>query len=250
MDAGQTGLASFWLWFATGGMVFGTVVFLYLGARDGGSRWYHYVTSAVITLWAALNYVVMATGGGKGLIAGPADSERLFYYARYLDWAVTTPLLLIGLAWVALGSLRRNPVVVGGLVVADLLMILFGWLAGLNGGGGRYAWFVLSTLFFLVVLYLIWEPLRSAAQEGTVPESHGFRPLALMLSVLWILYPLLWLFGTEGGGPLSSTSEAFWFMVLDLLAKVGFGFALLWTVRSVSQGEGEPAAPEPSTRVS
>lgn len=241
METEQTTLAAVYLWFATGGMVFGTAAFLYLGVKSDGSKAHHYIGSALITLFASLAYVVMASGAGTTIVEA-ADGDRIFYVARYLDWAVTTPLLLVGLAYVALGSLQRNPAVVGGLVLADLLMIFFGYLAGLNGGGGRYVWYILSTLFFLAILGLIWGPLRSAAEAEPVPESRGFRFLALWLTVLWIGYPLLWLFGTEGTGAIGTTSETFWFMVLDLLAKVGFGFAVLSTVRRTADASSSSSS--------
>jgi len=45
--------------------------------------------------------------------------------------------------------------------------------------------------------------------------------------VLWALYPMVWLVGTEGLGLLPLYWETAAFMVLDVAAKVGFGFLLL-----------------------
>jgi len=49
-----------------------------------------------------------------------------------------------------------------------------------------------------------------------------------MLIVLWLAYPVVWILGTEGTIefiPLYVETAAF--MVLDLTAKVGFGYVLL-----------------------
>ena len=121
----QSPVSTFFLWFTTGGMLLGTVLFLYWATTGQPQNYHHYITSAVITLWASMMYIVMATGSGLAFIEA---ENRIFYYARYIDWTITTPLLLLGLAWVALGSIGRNPQLVLGLVVADVAMILTGVL--------------------------------------------------------------------------------------------------------------------------
>lgn len=230
----QSGASSFWLWFTWGGMTLATVLFLYWAANGRGQNLHHYVTSAVITLWAAMMYIVMATGGGAAIVREP-DAFRLFYYARYIDWTITTPLLLLGLAWVALGSIGRNPQVVLGLVVADVAMILTGAVAGATGGSFKWFWYVISCIFFLGVLVLIWGPLRSAAQSGVSPEAGLFFPLAIMLTVLWIAYPVVFVIGTEGIGAISSSFEVFLYAVLDISAKIGFGIIILSGVRRIRE---------------
>ena len=228
----QSATSSFFLWFTTGGMLFGTILFLYWASNGQPQNYHHYVTSAVITLWASMMYIVMATGGGAAFIEA---ENRIFYYARYIDWTITTPLLLLGLAWVALGSIGRNPQVVLGLVVADVAMILTGVLAGAWVGGFKWFWFVVSCIFFLAVLFLIWGPLQTAAQSGVSPEASLFYPLAVMLTVLWFAYPIVFLIGTEGIDVIPIGFEVFLYAVLDILAKVGFGIVILGGVRRIRE---------------
>lgn len=234
-DALQTATSSFFLWFATGGMLLATILFLYWATSGRSENYHHYVTSAVITLWAAMMYIVMATGSGFAQIIEPGGETRIFYYARYIDWTITTPLLLLGLAWVALGSVGRSPQVVLGLVVADVAMILTGLLAGAWSGGFKWFWFVVSCIFFIAVLALIWGPLQTAAQSGASPEASLFYPLAVMLTVLWFAYPVVFLIGTEGVDAISIGFEVFLYAVLDILAKVGFGIVLLGGVRRIRE---------------
>lgn len=212
----------------------GTALFLYWASTGQAQNYHHYITSAVITLWASLMYIVMATGSGAAIIT-EAGGTRIFYFARYIDWTITTPLLLLGLAWVALGSVGRNPQVVLGLIVADVAMILTGVASGAWAGGFKWFWFVLSCVFFLAVLALIWGPLQTAAQSGVSPEASLFYPLAVMLTVLWFAYPIVFLIGTEGVGAVSISFEVFLFAVLDILAKVGFGIVLLGGVRRIRE---------------
>ena len=235
VDQLQTATSSFFLWFTTGGMLLGTILFLYWATTGQPGNYHHYVTSAVITLWASMMYIVMATGSGASLITEPGGGVRIFYFARYIDWTITTPLLLLGLSWVALGSLGRNPGLVWGLVIADVAMILTGVLSGAWAGGFKWFWFVVSCIAFIAVLALIWGPLQTAAQSGVSPEASLFYPLAIMLTVLWFAYPVVFLIGTEGIGAISIGFEVFLYALLDISAKVGFGIVLVGGVRRLRE---------------
>ncbi len=79
----------------------------------------------------------------------------------------------------------------------------------------------------IVLLYLVYTRLFASAQGQPGSVQQIFRTPALLTIVLWSLYPIVWLLGTEGFGAVSSTVEVFLFLVLDLLAKIGFGFLLL-----------------------
>lgn len=237
-DTIQTGVSNFWLWFTWGGMTLATVLFLYWAVTGQQRNYHHYITSAVITLWAAMMYLVMATGSGLSLITEPDGEIRVFYWARYIDWTLTTPLLLLGLAWVALGRLNRAPQVVLGLVVADVAMIITGVISGATAGAFKWFWFVLSCIFFLAVLALIWGPLQNAARNGDSPERSLFFPLAVMLTVLWFIYPIVFFIGTEGIGAIGISFEVFLYAVLDILAKIGFGIILLGGIRRITERGG------------
>lgn len=119
-----------------------------------------------------------------------------------------------------------------GLVVADVLMILTGAVAGGTTAFVSGLFFIISTVFFLIILALIWGPLRSAAQQGEPEGGFGlFYTLATMLTVLWIAYPIVWLIGTEGAGLVGAPIEVFLYAVLDITAKMGFGLILLGGLR-------------------
>ena len=240
-DTLQSGTSAFFLWIATGGMIFGTVAFLWLATSGSTQNYHHYVTSAIITLWAAMMYIVMSTGGGIATVVSDGGT-RLFYYARYVDWTITTPLLLLGLSWVAMRSINRNPQLVGGIILADVIMILTGLISGWTNGGLKWFFFIISCIAFVAVLYLIWVPLRAIAQSGVSPEASLFFPLASMLTVLWILYPVVFLLGTEGGGAVSAGVEVFFYAVLDISAKVAFGFVLLGGIRRIYNEGGTRSA--------
>jgi bacteriorhodopsin len=126
------------------------------------------------------------------------EGGRLFYF-RCIDWAITTPLLLLDLALLALADPRRNAGFIAGLIGLEVFMILTGFLAGFRSSGfGRGFWFLVSTAAMIALLYLIVTRLFSEAAGQPEAVNRIFRGLAYLTVVLWALYPIVWLIGTEG----------------------------------------------------
>lgn len=228
-------MEQFLLWVGTVAFIAATAYFIYLGSQaPQGGRIFHGVT-AVITGMAAFSYLMMATGAGAVLV----DGDRIFYYFRYIDWLITTPLLLVDLALLALVNPQRNTGFVIGLIALDVFMILTGLLAGSLGPGfGGGFWFVVSTIAMIALLYLIGTRLFSEAARQGGATQQVFRTLGYLTIVLWALYPVVWLLGTEGFTAVGSTTEVLLFLVLDILAKIVFGFLLLTNREALTQSGG------------
>ncbi len=228
-------METFLLWLGVIGFVLATAYFIVLGVQaTQGGRVFHVIT-AIITGAAAFSYLMMATGVGATLIEG----DRLFYFFRYIDWVVTTPLLLLDLALLALVAPGRNVGFIVGLLGLDVFMILTGLLAGSRSSGfGRGFWFIVSTVAMIALLYLVVTRLFSEAASQPEAVHQIFRTLALLTVVLWSFYPIVWLIGTEGFGAVNSTVEVLLFLVLDFLAKIGFGFLLLTNRTALGQAGG------------
>jgi bacteriorhodopsin len=227
-------LETLWLTIGTLGFVAATVYFLSLmsGAPEG-SR-YFFIITAAITGVAAFFYLTMATGATSSLIEG-----RIFYWGRYLDWVITTPLLLLDLALLALASWRGNVGLIAGLIAVDVFMVLTGLQAGSSlTAFGKGFWFVVSTIALIVLLYLVYTRLFAEAARRPRSVQTTFRTLALLTIILWSCYPIVWLLGSEGFGAASSTVEVFLFLILDFLSKIGFGYLLLTNRQALSDAAG------------
>jgi len=232
-----------WLWIGTIGMALGAVVIYALGSK--GSQ-HHRVASVFVCAIAACMYLLMAFGQGDVIVTqnnlfftpdGVVDIESasLVYWARYLDWVFTTPLLLIGLLTLGLRAVsgqgeavRDRLGLVAGVVGADVLMIITGLFGALSmNSQHKYIWFAISCGFFLAVIAAVWGPVRAAAAEQGGGVAALYTKLAGILTVLWFIYPILWLLGTEGTGTISLDLEVIVFTIIDLTAKVGFGILLV-----------------------
>lgn len=235
-------MQTLWLTLGTLSFIAATVFFIFLMTRAPAGSRHFFIITAVITGVAAFFYLTMTTGATASNVEG-----RIFYWGRYIDWVITTPLLLLDLALLALPNWRRNIQLIAGLIVLDVFMILTGLLAGQSTSDfGAGFWFIVSTAAMIVLLYLVYTQLFSAAQSRPGSVQGIFRTLALLTIVLWSLYPIVWLLGTEGFAVASSTVEVFMFLVLDILAKIGFGFLLLTNREALSQAGGGGATAQPS----
>ena len=98
-------MVAIWLWGTAIVMAAGSGAILMQGGRRTALEEAHTILHGIVCLIAACAYVAMATGQGAVLIE---NVGRNFYFARYIDWAFTTPLLLLTLAMTAMHSgLRR-----------------------------------------------------------------------------------------------------------------------------------------------
>jgi bacteriorhodopsin len=221
-----------WLWIGTAGMFLGMLYFISKGWGETDERKQEFfIVTIFITAIAFVNYLAMALGFGvtEVMVNGQALD---IYWARYTDWFFTTPLLLLDLGLLA-GASRNELATLVGL---DAAMIGTGALATLTGdwaqvglgtGTQRLIWWGVSTAFLLVLLYFLFGSLTTKANQIGGSLQSKFTTLRNLIVVIWLVYPVWWLIGTEGLGAVGLGVETAGFMALDLTAKVGFGIILL-----------------------
>ena len=78
---------------------------------------------------ASLAYLTMASGYG----ASAANGQQ-FFYACYADWTLTTPLMLVDLAYLANENCPLETAVHLVAISIDVLMIVGGLVGALPGG--------------------------------------------------------------------------------------------------------------------
>jgi bacteriorhodopsin len=174
-------------------------------------------TSLFIVGIAAMSYYAMATG--LGVTYRPVKHHlhhfRQFFFARYIDWIFTTPLLLLDLVLVSgldLGSTLW-------IVFSDVAMILTGLFGSYASGRAQWGWFIAGCAFLVVVMVGLLKNGAQRAYSKSDDLGKVYTTLTSSLLVLWWIYPIVWLF-TEGKTKLSSDKEVLCFAILDILAKV------------------------------
>lgn len=158
------------------------------------------VALSIGVLWiASLAYLAM----GVGAVSVPM--------ARHLDWLVTTPLLLIDLG-VASGAPGHE---IALAVVADVLMVVAGFLAVNGAASTNMVFWGAGMLFFAPVVYLLW---------GWHGQASEQKKTALKATLaLWAVYPALYFLD-------DSNAAAQWaYAAVDVAAKAGVGALIVWS---------------------
>ena len=161
-------------------------------------RLFHILT-AFITTFAAISYFAMAVGDGKSWSHSTIkeshkhvpdvtkDVYREVYWVRYVDWSLTTPLLLLDLAFLA-GLSGANILVA---VVADLIMILTGLFAAFSKDDtAKWGFYAIACLAYLVVVYQLAVHGRATVKAKDSKTATFFQAIAGFTLVLWTVYPM------------------------------------------------------------
>lgn len=237
-DIHITTRGSNWLWAVTAVMTTATIAILALSfRRPRNQRVFHYITAA-ITLVAAISYFTMASNLGWVPIAVQfvrrrrvvRGFSRQIFYVRYIDWFITTPLLLLD---ILLTAALPWPTILFVLLL-DLVMVVCGLVGALVRTSYKWGFFAFGTAALLGVLYhLFWSGRKHATPLGA-DIKRGYTIIAGWTVFLWCLYPIAWGL-SEGGNVISPDSEHVFYGILDILSKVGFAGLLLWAHNNVDQ---------------
>jgi len=193
------------------------------GSKAPPSR-HHTLLHATVPFIAATAYLAMAFGIGTLL---KTDGSAT-YLARYADWSVTTPILLSGLVLTAFHD-RGKTGEVGGyltsIIVLDVLMIVTGLISSLaEVPVVKWVWYLWSCAAFVGVLYLLWVPLRAMALERGHAIGSAYAKNITFLTVIWFLYPIVFLIGPEGLKIINDAASVWAILVMDIVAKVIYAF--------------------------
>lgn len=167
--------------------------------------------------------MTQATHSGTTFTQVGKDHYREIFYARYIDWSVTTPLLLLDLCFLA----GTSGIDIVALIFADLGMILTGLFASLETRDSySWGWYAMACIFYLYIVYALVIAGRTSAAARGQKVSKLFDSVALFTLILWTMYPIAWGL-SEGSGLLDVDQEIAFYAVLDVLAKGVFGLWLL-----------------------
>lgn len=186
--------------------------------------------------WASIDVEFFRPPGSE--VYGP---DREIFYARYIDWFVTTPLLLLdllltaGLPW---------PTIIW-TIFLDWVMIITGLVGALTWTRykfGKYSMFLepyaamvaevakgyyafgCAAMFY--VFYIIAIEGRKHAKRLGSDIERVYTICGILTLFIWLLYPIAWGL-CEGGNVIPPDSEAAFYGALDFCAKPVFSVALI-----------------------
>lgn len=230
-----------WHWLYIAGMAIGAIHFILLSKNPRGVPKYEYLVAAFIPIWSGLAYLSMVLPGavleqGKIPVAG-----QITHFARYLDWIVTTPLLLLALSWTAMHRHEKKDwTLIASLMATQVIVVVCGLVADLSVVPWvRYLWYINGVVAFLVVLGGIWGPLRAKARSQDAALASFYDKVTTYFTVLWICYPVVWILGPSGFRIFDQAVDSFLFCLIPFFSKVGFSFLDLHGLRTLNSSSSQ-----------
>ncbi len=174
-----------------------------------------------------------------GLDGDPQSILSLPTHVRYIDWIVTTPLILLTIG-LLLQVQERSTAVLWVIVLADLAMILFGYFGELYADAedkSFEAWvmFGLGCLAYLMVLFVLLQQFGQAAQDKMAPVRRAFTLMSLFIVIGWLIYPLGFLLGMLSDADSMKLGRELIYNIADLINKVGMGLIVIACARNITR---------------
>ncbi len=236
--------ASFWLYLDAILMLAGGAGILVVGKSRTGKEQAHTMYHGIVPIIAACAYFAMAVGQGSVTIRTADPAGRLFYFARYVDWSFTTPLLLLPLAYTAVHSRLRRGDLIAGMLLADLMMIVTAFAFGASVTEWvKWTWYLVSCVAFFAVLWAMWIPLRRENASETAVVQSTYRRDATVLTVLWFIYPIILVVDPDGTGLVGSATGVALIAIIDLLSKPVYGLLSVAGMARITDEELADATP-------
>lgn len=219
-----------WLWLYVACMAAGALLFATWSRDPRQVPQYEYVIAIFIPVWSGLAYTAMAFGQGIVEVDG-----RNVHVARYLDWLVSTPLLLVALASTGMFFRPLDKATIATLIGLDVIMILSGLFADLTVRPGvQWFWYINGCVCLALILYLLWGRVRREAYAHNAEIGGAYSRVATYFTALWLGYPLIWALGPSGVGLFGRETDVALFVILPIFSKVGFSIYDLYELRKLA----------------
>ncbi len=218
---------------------------LYFVLERGDLKPEHRITATyagAITFIAAIMYWIMTDiVGFFDQEPGSAEAIQGTMPYRYIDWLLTTPLLLVefGLIVAIAGAVTKG--FITRIVIADIIMIVTGYLGevGTEGETSTIVWFVISSLAWFYIVYAVFQ-----VKTDGMPDyaARAVKVMRNFVMIGWAIYPIGT--ATEEFMKLANASPAnvgqaisiaaIIYVIADVINKVGFGMVAVSTAKKAS----------------
>ncbi|ELQ33340.1 hypothetical protein MCOR02_000973 [Pyricularia oryzae] len=227
-----TNHGSDWYFTVTALMAVSAVIFTGAAIKKPLSHRVFHQASALFCFVAAIGYFSMASGLGQVPIQAEftrpdssytfAAGTREIFYARYVDWAVSLPLVVLALMMSSGVPLSTTLTT---MVAAEIfnVCLLIGALTQTTYKWGYFTFAVMAEWF---VFYQLLIPGRKYASAVGGSVGSTYLTASLLVVVCWLFYPVSWGL-SEGGNVIHPDSEAIFYGILDIFSRPAVGFVLL-----------------------
>jgi len=143
---------------------------------------------------------------------------------RYIDWAITTPLIILNLGLLA----GEDPILIAAIMGSDLAMIFAGYMGSVAlVPTVKWLWFIIGIAVYVPVVFAIVRLFRqTVVDKNDIHYIELYGKVSLLTIVAWSLYPFVWLLGV-GVGAFGVSAESISYAILDVVSKCFLSFLLI-----------------------
>ncbi len=215
------------------------------------------VLTACISIVAAVSYFLIQDYFRTFLQAAEGVPSYTENYAaflaigqlRYMDWTITTPLLLIKMFMMVHATDLRGSRLLYWAIVADIFMIATGYIGdqqlAIDGGilvGPRLIWGAISTIGYLFIVYALYRVWQQYAPLALPIERRAFRLMAGTVVTLWGVYPIGYILIAVTS--INADYLQIAYSVADVVNKVGVGIIVYLAGSSILEERINVKSPE------
>ncbi|KAL1977499.1 hypothetical protein VTN31DRAFT_358 [Thermomyces dupontii] len=222
------------LWVVTVLMGISSLCFYSLATRVTREKRLLHTLVATITTISFLAYMAMATGQGitwrqsyihekhKHVPDTYQQISRQIFWAHYLKWILTTPLQVLNIAFI--GGLPGANLFVA--IVADLILYVAAYVGIFALHGKRWAWYAISCIAFLVLVYQIGFNGHRAVRRRS-GQTQTFYSAFVTAKLLAGVLLLIAVASSPLARKISVDAEIILFAIVDVLTQGLMGFWLI-----------------------
>jgi len=181
-------------------MIFFTFLFFYLRYKN-----YKFDLAFLVAAITSFSYLLMFQGSFVTEFYEP------IYYTRWIFYAASCSLLLVSI--VNYLKIHKEKLML--LAPINVLVMLTGAMAAITTDNYRWAYFLLSSLFYIFLLLLLFENYQN---------NKKYKKILMYIFFGWNVFPVVFLMAPEGFGLICSFTATVLYLILDLFTKIVFYF--------------------------
>jgi len=203
-------------------------VFFFAERRAVSEKWRLSLTvSGLITGIAAVHYYYMRD---YYLTVGSSPTEF-----RYIDWILTVPLMCVEF-YLLTRPYGAKAKTLFGLIAASVGMLVTGYIGEAIQPESTILWGVISTIFYLYIVYEVFFGSVAKLAKGSNNESlnQAMFLLKIFITLGWSVYPIGYM--TMDGNLLAGLGNIdVIYNIADAINKIGFGLVIYYVAINSSE---------------
>jgi len=228
-----------WMWAAFALFMLSDLgMITWMFCRNSAQRVLHILPIIILSIMSVSYFSMAADLGSTPITAefygnhhqvyAGEPATRAIWYARYIGWVLTMPLLALEVLFTA----AMSPTEVATTMFFQVVAFVSFLVGALVSTTYKWGYFTFGTAALIYVIVTLLVPGRNAAGAISDNVRSIFTRNASVISFLLLLYPIAWGLA-DGGNVITSDGEMAFYGVLDILIFPCFLYGFVFQLRAI-----------------